>query len=148
MSNVSSITHLSNVSSFTHLRNVYFNGSVHDFRNNVSRETCTLPFFHFKIYKNMSFTRSKPIFKTYSPSQKCTIPTQENLAITPARMAEMVDNGIPVSSNVLSGNYDDGVPSPAWDIPIDRKRGVDVAEVWQAQKTARKTITSNVVTKE
>lgn len=96
----------------------------------------------------MSFTCSKPTFKIYSPSQKCTIPTQENLAITPARMAEMVDNGIPVSSNVLSGNYDDGVPSPAWDIPIDRKRGVDVAEVWNAQKDARKTITSNVVSKE
>lgn len=41
----------------------------------------------------------------------------------------------------------DGVNNPSWDLPIDQKRGVDVAEVWQAQRTARKVITSKVVVK-
>ena len=73
-----------------------------------------------------------------------SVPTENNLAITPAVMAEMVDRGVPVSSQSLSGSFFDGVENPSWDIPIDLKRGVDVAEVWCAQKSARKNITSHV----
>lgn len=82
--------------------------------------------------------------KTYTPSQVCTIPVQSDLAITPSKMAQLVDQGIPVSSSLLSGVFNDGVENPSWDLPIDQKRGVDVAEVWQAQRTARKNITNNV----
>lgn len=96
----------------------------------------------------MSFQSKYRVFgRSYSPSTHCDIIVQPNLAITPSRMAELVDQGIPVSSSIISGMAFDGVNNPSWDLPIDQKRGVDVAEVWQAQRSARKIITSKVVVK-
>lgn len=73
-----------------------------------------------------------------------TIPTQSDLAITPAVMAEMVDRGLPVSSQSVSGMFNDGVENPSWDLPIDLRRGVDVAEVWNAQRDARQNVVNGV----
>lgn len=88
------------------------------------------------------------IGKCVSLDDKQLIPVQNNLALTPSKMAEFVDQGIPVSASQLNGDFFDGVSNPSWDVSIDLKRGVDVAEVWQAQKTARFNITSNVQTKD
>lgn len=92
---------------------------------------------------------------TYMSTGKCVslddkqlIPVQNDLALTPSKMAELVDQGIPVSASQLNGEFFDGVSNPSWDVSIDLKRGVDVAEVWQAQKSARSNITSNVQTKD
>lgn len=96
----------------------------------------------------MSFQSKYLVFgHVYTPKSVCTIEVIPNLAITPSKMAELVDQGIPVSSSMLSGMAYDGVDNPSWDIPIDQKRGVDIAEVWQVQKTSRKNITSKVVNK-
>lgn len=78
-------------------------------------------------------------------SSKVDIPVQSNLAITPAKMAELVDSGIPVSSSILGASHFDGVSNPSWDLPIDQIRGVDIAQVWQTQLDSRKSITKNVV---
>lgn len=97
----------------------------------------------------MSFNRKYLTF-----GNVCTIPNelpivvQPNLAITPSRMAELVDEGIPVSSSLMSGFFNDGVENPSWDLPIDQRRGVDVAEVWNAQRDARNNITSKVELKQ
>lgn len=80
-------------------------------------------------------------------SESCDIVTQPNLAITPSQMAKLVDDGIPVSSSMLSGVFNDGVSNPSWDLPIDQMRGVDVAQVWNYQKDARSLITSKVSVK-
>lgn len=80
-------------------------------------------------------------------SSECDIITRPNLAITPSQMAKLVDDGIPVSSSMLSGAFNDGVQNPSWDLPIDQRRGVDVAQVWNVQRDARRAITSKVVTK-
>lgn len=97
----------------------------------------------------MSFSlKYRQFGKSCFISKDTIIPVQDNLAITPSRMAELVDQGIPVSSSILSGNYSDGVQNPTWDLPLDLHRGVDVAEVWCAQRTARNNITSKVVLKE
>lgn len=85
--------------------------------------------------------------KTCKLSDVCAIPTQPNLSITPAKMAELADQGIPVSSALLSVGASDGVSNPDWDMPIDQKRGVDIAQVWEAQRSARKNITSRVTIK-
>ncbi|UPW41252.1 hypothetical protein [Sigmofec virus UA08Rod_4687] len=82
--------------------------------------------------------------KTCTLSPKPNLPVYENLAITPSKMAQLVDEGIPVSSSVMSGVAFDGVSNPSWDVPIERLRGVDVAAVWNAQKSARKNITNGV----
>lgn len=73
---------------------------------------------------------------------KVPIVVQPDLAITPSRMASLVDEGIPVSSSLFSGFFNDGVDNPSWDLPIDQRRGVDVAEVWNAERSARLNITN------
>lgn len=97
----------------------------------------------------MSFQKKYLTFgRTCSISSNVVIPVQPNLAITPSQMAVLVDDGIPVSSSLLSGSFNDGVSNPSWDIPIDLRRGVDVAEVWNAQRSSRNNITSKVTSKE
>lgn len=97
----------------------------------------------------MSFNRKYRTFGTVcNVSNELPIVVQPNLAITPSRMAELVDEGIPVSSSFMSGFFTDGVENPSWDLPIDQRRGVDVAEVWNAQRDARNNITSKVELKQ
>lgn len=96
----------------------------------------------------MSFTYNPIDNYCFSCPKDVSVAVQNDLAITPSRMAEMVDSGIPVSTSNLNGTFFDGVNNPSWDMPIDLKRGVDVAAVWNAQKSARKNISNNVQVKD
>ena len=58
------------------------------------------------------------------------------LAVTPSQMARMTAQGIPISSQ-LAENFVDGTSNPSFDIPIEQRRGIDVVQVWEAQKDAR-----------
>lgn len=68
------------------------------------------------------------------PGDEATIP---NLSVSPAEMMQMSENGIPVSS-ANAALFNDGSPNPSWDIPLDRTRGVDPADLWQARQSIRK----------
>ena len=51
---------------------------------------------------------------------------------------KLTERGIPVSSqNMPEGSFFDGEVNPSWTVPIERDRGVDVADVWQAQQESR-----------
>lgn len=64
--------------------------------------------------------------------------TRQNLAYTPSQMMLLTERGIPVSSqNMPEGSFFDGEINPSWTVPIERDRGVDVADVWQAQQESR-----------
>lgn len=96
----------------------------------------------------MSFNSKYMTFgKVCHLSQDMEIPVIPNLAVTPSKMAELVDAGIPVSSAVIGSQYFDGENNPSWDLPADLRRGVDIASVWQAQRDARSNVTSRVVHK-
>lgn len=64
--------------------------------------------------------------------------TQNGLALTPAEMRVMASRGIPVSSTVNEALFYDGESNPSWLIPIDRVRGVDLTDVWNASMDAKK----------
>ncbi|UPW41281.1 hypothetical protein [Sigmofec virus UA08Rod_4411] len=97
----------------------------------------------------MSFNSKYRTFgKVCSLSSSVDIPVIPNLSVTPSQMAEMVSHGIPVSSQILGAPMFDGVSNPSWDLPIDQRRGVDIASVWQAQRESRSNITSKVVNKD
>lgn len=55
-----------------------------------------------------------------------------NLAVTPAQMLELAKGGIPVSGPNVH-NFFDGVANPSFDVPLDRQRGVDIADMWTAR---------------
>lgn len=60
------------------------------------------------------------------------------LAVTPHEMELMHSKGIPISSSSLDQQYYDGDTSKSFEIPIDRQRGVDISDVWNASKDAKK----------
>lgn len=61
---------------------------------------------------------------------------QRGLAVTPAQMATMAAHGVAISSQ-NAASFNDGEIKPSWDIPIERKRGIDMADVWQSSKDAQ-----------
>lgn len=59
-------------------------------------------------------------------------------ALTPAQMDYMRKKGQSITSiNVDESLFNDGTTNPKFDIPITEQRGVDVVEVWNAQKDAK-----------
>lgn len=60
------------------------------------------------------------------------------LAMTPAQMLEMQEKGIPITTQNMQ--MSDGEPNPSWNIPLERLRGVDPAELWQQSKTIKEKV--------
>lgn len=65
---------------------------------------------------------------------------QNNLAYTPSQMMELAERGIPISNQMVSpDNFFDGVSEGlSFELPLDRRRGVDVADCWQAEQSIKK----------
>lgn len=61
-------------------------------------------------------------------------PVQSGLAITPADMLIASQNGIPISAQLQSASFQDGEANPSMDLPLDLQRGVDMNQLWEAQK--------------
>ena len=75
--------------------------------------------------------------KTCAPVPKGTFPkVQPNMAVTPSQMMEMAAHGVPVSLQ-NAANFNDGEVNPSWDVPAERVRGVDMADLWQLQQSSR-----------
>ena len=64
------------------------------------------------------------------------MPTKPGLAYTPSDMIRLAERGIPVSSQASSDFYD-GSLNPSWSVPMERTRGVDVSDMWEAQQESR-----------
>ncbi len=63
------------------------------------------------------------------------LPVQNDLALTPAKVLEMAEQGIPVSAQASVEQFYDGEPNPQWDgLPLDEQRGVDIVTMWNAEK--------------
>lgn len=70
--------------------------------------------------------------KSYEPVVK------SGLSVTPSQMSEMTAKGIPISSQLSALEYDStDVGLGDFNIPVDMRRGVDIADTWNAQKDAR-----------
>ena len=60
---------------------------------------------------------------------------QSGQSITPAQMWELAQQGKPIASHILPDDqFDDGDPYATYDLPLDRQRGIDVVEMWEASK--------------
>lgn len=79
---------------------------------------------------------------TYEPKHECYQETKQGLSMSPADVARATSRGLAVSSQINDSLFYDGDDNPSFDIPIESQRGVDVADVWQAQQSAKKRIIS------
>ena len=62
---------------------------------------------------------------------------RNGLAVTPAQVLKLAEAGLPVSAQ-LQYQMVEGHTGSDWNIGADERRGVDMAQVWQEQKSARK----------
>lgn len=58
---------------------------------------------------------------------------QNGLAVTPSDVLRMAENGIPASAQ-MNSSFFDGSQKPGWDVPLEERRGVDIAQMWQSSK--------------
>lgn len=72
------------------------------------------------------------------------VPVLNNLALTPAQMYAMSLQGKPISANPLPEEFFvDGYPGEAEsipEIPLDERRGIDINDIWSAQKDFEKKV--------
>ena len=64
-------------------------------------------------------------------------PVQDGLAFTPARMLELAEQGIPVSTQTAASSFDDGYTQLEFEPNLELQRGIDMADLWEAQQNVR-----------
>ena len=69
-------------------------------------------------------------------------PVRAGLAYTPSELSSMVENGIPISSQNTALLPEQGMENPTFDIPLERQRGTNIVELWNAQLEARHNVNS------
>ena len=69
--------------------------------------------------------------------RKDEIATQPNLAYTTGEMYNMWKNGVPIDNQNNVSMFDDGTTGKNLSLPLERRRGVDPADLWQAQMASR-----------
>lgn len=65
------------------------------------------------------------------------LPVYGNLTVTPSEMLRMTEQGIPISAQNMAYKPTDGESNPSWDLPLDRLRGVDPAQMWETQQNIK-----------
>lgn len=62
----------------------------------------------------------------------------QNLALSPTDMLQMTENGLPISTNMLSAEYfDDGKVGLGSEIAFSNRRGIEAVDVYEYQSRAR-----------
>lgn len=63
---------------------------------------------------------------------------QTGLSFTPSKMLKLASEGIPVSSQTAGAQFDDGYRTLDFEPLPEYQRGIEFAELWERQQTARK----------
>jgi len=86
------------------------------------------------------FTRFKTASERRRPYNPLYTEVSSGLALTPSQMLELSQSGIPVSSQMANDMFFDGDTSMRVHIdPLDR-RGIDVVDAWNLQKSSRRKV--------
>lgn len=76
------------------------------------------------LYRNHGLISSAPIRGEFEPV------VRGGLAMSPADMARLAARGMPINQQNV-GVFQDGEPNPSPYVTSERRRGVDVAELWE-----------------
>lgn len=61
---------------------------------------------------------------------------QNGLAVTPSQVLKMAEAGIPASAQ-MNSQMIDGHTGSDWNVPLEERRGVDIAQMWQESRDIR-----------
>lgn len=70
-------------------------------------------------------------------SREDELKTQPNLSYTTGEMFDMWKKGVPINNEHAATKFFDGSKDCTFEIPLTDQRGIDVADVWEAQQAAR-----------
>lgn len=70
-------------------------------------------------------------------SREDELKTQPNLSYTTGEMFDMWKKGVPINNEHAATKFFDGSKDCTFLIPLTDQRGIDVADVWEAQQAAR-----------
>lgn len=79
---------------------------------------------------------NRPNYAVTHPSDHIVV--HQGLSISPAEVARMASKGLGVSSSVPESMFYDGDISPEISVPIERMRGIDVAQVWESSQDSKR----------
>lgn len=66
------------------------------------------------------------------------LPVRGDLSYTPTQMYEAAKAGVPISTqNISQLPSNDFTDEESWIVPIEYRRGQDIADIWNAQRDAR-----------
>lgn len=74
-------------------------------------------------------------FAVCNKSENCIV--KAGLAYTPSMVMELTEHGISVSGANADAMFFDGSVSPSFDVPVERQRGVDAVDAWEASRSSR-----------
>lgn len=66
--------------------------------------------------------------------QTSDYPVQDNMAVTPTQMAQLAQQGIPISTTNIGLTYDEGRADLDFQPDMENLRGIDIADMWQARE--------------
>lgn len=69
---------------------------------------------------------------------------QNGLSLTPEQMGEMASKGVPISTANLGVGYQDGVSKLDFQPPLEYTRGIDMNDLWQANKDVSAKLKKNL----
>lgn len=81
----------------------------------------------FEIYKNHGVRTCAP------RSTQQELVTRQGLALTPADVSRLTAQGMPVNTQNAQMFYD-GDPNPSPYVTSERRRGVDVSDLWEERQ--------------
>lgn len=62
---------------------------------------------------------------------------QNGLSVTPQRMLDMAERGIPISSQISGAVYDEGVSALDFEPPLECRRGIDLGDLYEARESLK-----------
>ncbi|UPW41264.1 hypothetical protein [Sigmofec virus UA08Rod_4626] len=79
--------------------------------------------------------RNRPI-PMFESKDDPVVPVVNDLAVTPSDMHQMTARGVPISAQNESMFYD-GDTLSSIELDLEYQRGIDVVDLWDAEKTSR-----------
>ena len=102
-----------------------------------------------KIINKNHFKAMSKIGKRIGKVAICRLPknapqillVDQNAGYTPAQMRELYEQGLAVGQqNAGVYTQSSSTKNPSWDIPIEERRGVDPADLWEIQTLSRRKV--------
>lgn len=91
-------------------------------------------------------TSRKDVYKSLNAKTCCPrrkhdeIEPKKGLSYSPSDMAKLHAKGMPINSANIVESFYDGDLNPSFDIPLERQRGLDPAEIWEASQNSAKKV--------